>query len=68
MRECGDFSYGSSDEIGGGPPKTSFGLHDSARDHPAVLVIDHRRLTVYHNGIRRSPDGCAWGNCEGFSE
>jgi hypothetical protein len=46
-------SYGESDEVGYAPgrdPTTIYDLHATILD---LLGLDHKRLTYYHNGIRR---------------
>lgn len=47
------FAYGSSDEIGWRAAENRVGWHDLHATILRVLGIDHRRLTFYHNGIRR---------------
>jgi hypothetical protein len=46
-------AYGASDEIGWRAAENRVGWHDLHATILRVLGIDHRRLTFYHNGIRR---------------
>ena len=46
-------AYGASDEIGWKAAEKRVGWHDLHATILHVLGIDHRRLTFYHNGIRR---------------
>jgi hypothetical protein len=47
------FAYGESDEVGYGPGKDPVTIHDFHATILHLLGMDHRRLTFYHNGIRR---------------
>jgi len=47
------FAYGCSHEIGWKAAEKRVGWHDLHATVLRTLGIDHRRLTFYHNGIRR---------------
>jgi hypothetical protein len=47
------FAYGTTDEIGWKAAENPVDWHDLHATILALLGIDHRRLTFYHNGIRR---------------
>src|SRR5579885_2550675 len=46
-------AYGESDEVGYGPGKDPVTVHDFHATILHLLGLDHKRLTYYHNGIRR---------------
>jgi hypothetical protein len=45
--------YGESDEIGYGAGRDPVAVHDFQATILHLLGLDHKRLTYYHNGIRR---------------
>lgn len=47
------FSYGSSDEVGFKPAENPITVYDFHATILHLLGIDHKRLTIYHNGIQR---------------
>lgn len=46
-------SYGSSDEIGWGVAENPVTIYDFHATILHLLGMDHKRLTYYHNGVRR---------------
>ena len=47
------FAYGESDEVGYGPGSDPVTIHDFHATMLHLLGLDHKKLTIYHNGIRR---------------
>ena len=47
------FRHGSSDEVGYQPAEDATSIYDFHATILHLLGIDHKRLTFYHNGIRR---------------
>ncbi len=47
------FGYGSSDEIGYNPGSNALEVYDLHATILHLLGLDHKRLTFYHNGIKR---------------
>jgi hypothetical protein len=46
-------AYGESDEVGYGPGRDPVTIYDFHATLLHLLGLDHKRLTFYHNGIRR---------------
>lgn len=47
------FAYGESDEVGYAAGRDPVSVHDFHATILHLLGLDHKRLTFYHNGIRR---------------
>jgi hypothetical protein len=47
------FRYGASDEFGYRPAENAVSVYDFHATVLHLLGLDHKRLTFYHNGIRR---------------
>jgi hypothetical protein len=47
------FGYGASDEVGYQPGENAATIYDLHATVLHLLGLDHKRLTFYHNGIRR---------------
>jgi hypothetical protein len=47
------FGYGTTDEVGYQPAENAVTIYDFHATILRLLGLDHKRLTFYHNGIRR---------------
>jgi hypothetical protein len=47
------YSYGSSDEVGWKAAEKTVSVYDFHATILHLLGIDHKRLTYYHNGLKR---------------